>query len=108
MATTRITSRVAVVYMKLPENVIDMPQIARFTGPTWGPSGAGRTQVVLMLAPMNCANWDSIVDSRSRIVTLNVLQNTHNRDSIVYRDMEGLSELADVLHVDLIFASTYT
>ena len=25
--------------------------IARFMGPTWGPSGAGRTQVGLMLAP---------------------------------------------------------
>ena len=28
-----------------------LPQIARFMGPTWGPSGADRTQVGPMLAP---------------------------------------------------------
>ena len=32
--------------------------IARFMGPTWGPSGADRTQVGSMLAPMNFAIWD--------------------------------------------------
>ena len=32
--------------------------IARFMGPTWGPSGADRTQVGPMLASMNFAIWD--------------------------------------------------
>ena len=31
--------------------------IARFTGPTWGPSGAGRTQVGPMLAHEPCYLW---------------------------------------------------
>ena len=29
-------------------------QIARFMGPTWGPSGAGKTQVSLVLATWIC------------------------------------------------------
>ena len=38
--------------------------IARFMGPTWGPSGAARTQLGPMLAPWTCylgikAYWDS-------------------------------------------------
>ena len=33
--------------------------IARFMGSTWGPSGAGRTQVGPMLGPMNLAIWGS-------------------------------------------------
>ena len=39
---------------------MDSPQIAKFMGPTWGPSGADRTQVGPMLAPwtMNFAIWD--------------------------------------------------
>ena len=35
-----------------------LPQIARFMGPTWSPSGADRTQVGPMLAPMNFDIWD--------------------------------------------------
>ena len=31
--------------------IMIIPLIARFLGPTWGPSGAGRTQVGPMLAP---------------------------------------------------------
>ena len=34
------------------------PLVARLVGPTWGPSGADRTQVGPMLAPMNFAIWD--------------------------------------------------
>ena len=35
----------------------DLTQIARFMVPTWGPSGADRTQVGPMLGPMNFAIW---------------------------------------------------
>ena len=34
--------------------------IARFMGPTWGPSGAGRTQVGPMLAPWTLLSWIAV------------------------------------------------
>ena len=37
------------------------PLITRFMGPTWGSSGADRTQVGPMLAPMNFAIWVLII-----------------------------------------------
>ena len=39
------------------------PLITRFMGPTWGQSGADRTQVGPMLAPVNIAIWDSLYHS---------------------------------------------
>ena len=47
------------------------PQIARFMGPTWGPSGAGRTQVGPMLAPwtlLSGAAWPLKTDSNSLMI----------------------------------------
>ena len=38
-------------------SVIILSLIAKFMGPTWGPSGADRTQVGPMLVPMNFAIW---------------------------------------------------
>ena len=35
----------------IPSSSINFPLITRFMGPTWGPSGANRTQVGPMLAP---------------------------------------------------------
>ena len=37
-----------------------LTEIARFMWPTWGPSGANRTQVGPMLAPMNLDIWEVI------------------------------------------------
>ena len=39
------------IILQPPTAIFIMSQIARFMGPTWGPSGAGRTQVGPMLAP---------------------------------------------------------
>ena len=45
--------------------VITIALIARFMGPTWGPSGADRTQVVPMLAPWTLrSGWPSSDTSR--------------------------------------------
>ena len=38
-------------WIPVPERNAEGPPIARFMGPTWGPSGAARTQVGPMLAP---------------------------------------------------------
>ena len=43
-----------------PTYVWDPTLIARFMGPTWGPSGADRTQVGPHVGPMNFAIWGTI------------------------------------------------
>ena len=40
------------------------PLIARFMGPTWGPSGADRTQVVPMLAPWTLLSGHLVVNGQ--------------------------------------------
>ena len=40
--------------------------IARFMGPTWGPSGAEWTQLGPMLAPMNFAFWSGPRGDKSK------------------------------------------
>ena len=42
-----------------------MTLLARFMGPTWGPSGAGRTQVGPMLAPWTLLSWELILRPES-------------------------------------------
>ena len=44
---------------------INISHIARFMGPTWGPSGAVRTQVGPMWAPRNFPIWD-VIDKTKR------------------------------------------
>ena len=43
----------------------DMSLIARFMGPTWGPSGAGRTQVGPILAPLTLSSGVLLILCRS-------------------------------------------
>ena len=46
------------------------PLIARFMGPTWGPSGAERTQVGPMVAPWTLLSGDQGLYSQSRYLGL--------------------------------------
>ena len=47
--------------------------IARFMGPTWGPSGGDRAQVGPMLAPMNFAIWVFLeLIKLSRMISINM------------------------------------
>ena len=74
--------------------------IARFMGPTWGPSGAGRTQVGPMLALWTC-------------YSVHELYWTHNCSSLqrklckrVYNDVDGLS--ANEANLNILMAKLFS
>ena len=58
----------------LPMNI---PLIARFMGPTWGSSGANRTQV----GPMSFAIWDNICPTHRPVAIM--IQDWHFKDNCV-------------------------
>ena len=55
--------------------------IAKFMGPTWGPSGADRTQVGLMLAPWTLLSWYTI--------SYGIYQDYYQRTYIDIRSLES-------------------
>ena len=62
------------------------PLIARFMGPTWGPSGADRTQVGPMLAPLALLSR-TICRPMFLCVKLHSVASAHQNDKLNYSDV---------------------
>ena len=68
------------MYVVMPPHCSSLSLIARFLGPTWGPSGTNRSQVGPMLAP-----WTLLSGMLVRIVQLALTSKT-----VIWSDMTGL------------------